>query len=160
MRFILLAIFGIAFGSAAQAQTATVVSSCSTVTAPYVPGSARPITVDTNGNLCIDSGGSGTVTVAPSELTTNNLSGTISVTNTFQSIQVTTTRGGCTVQNPTTNTNPQWVFFGAIGSATKATAVQMLPGDSVSCAVGGTGVIKDQISIVGTSGDTFYAGVQ
>lgn len=69
MRFILLAIFGIAFGSAAQAQTATVVANCSTVIAPYVPGSARPVTVDTNGNLCVGGGSSVPVAIKFAPLT-------------------------------------------------------------------------------------------
>src|SRR5690348_4775031 len=93
-------------------------------------------------------------------LTTTNDSSTIAVTDTFQSIQVSTaTRKGCVVQNNTGTAHDQWVFFGAIGSATKAASVLLTPGGSVSCATP-NGVLTDQVSITGTSGDSFYAAVQ
>ena len=90
-------------------------------------------------------------------VTTTNLSSTIAVTNTFQSIQVATVRNGCTVQNNSATT--MWVFFGPIGSATQATSVQLAAGNNVSCAVGGA-LLNDQISITGTAAGVFYAGVQ
>lgn len=93
-----------------------------------------------------------------SSYTNSNLSSTISVSNTFQSVQVSTSRHGCTIQ--ANGADPLWVYFGAIGSATKASAIALTVGQSVSCAVGGTGVATDQISVTGTASDTFYASVQ
>lgn len=95
--------------------------------------------------------------VAP--LTSTNLSSTVAVTNTFQSIQVLTAgRNGCAIQNNDTNT--MWVFFGAIAGATKAKSVVLAAGQSVACAVGGIGVLTDQISITGTATGVFFASVQ
>lgn len=100
-----------------------------------------------------------TATVAVVPLTSTNLSSTIAVTNTFQSIQVLTAgRNGCAVQN--NDTNSMWVFFGAIGSATKAKSIVLTTGQSVACAVGGIGVLTDQISITGTATGVFFASVQ
>lgn len=101
------------------------------------------------------------LSVAP--LTSGNLSGTIAVTNTFQSIQVSTAgRNGCTIVNPSTS-DLMWVYFGAIGTATKAKSFIIgggspLPG--ISCAVGGLGVLTDQVSITGTGTDPFTANFQ
>jgi hypothetical protein len=96
-------------------------------------------------------------------LTSTNLSGTVSVTNTFQSIQASTAlRQGCTIENQST-TDIMWVFFGAIGGATKAKAFPIGGGSfppAISCAVGGLGVLTDQVSITGTSADTFAANFQ
>lgn len=100
-----------------------------------------------------------TVSASIIALTSTNLSSTISVTNTFQSIQVSTVgRKGCTVQNNGNNT--MWIFFGPIGSATAVTSFQLLPGTPVSCAVGGLGVLTDQVSITGTATDAFTANFQ
>ena len=90
-------------------------------------------------------------------VTTTNLSSTIAVTNTFQSIQVATVRNGCTIQNNSART--MWVYFGPIGSATQGASVQIATGSLASCVMGGI-VLNDQISITGTAGDAFYAGVQ
>lgn len=100
------------------------------------------------------------VTVAP--LTSTNLSGTIAVTNTFQSIQISTAgRKGCLIQNQST-TDPMWVFFGPIGSATKGTSFELdsTHGLAISCSVGGLGVVTDQVSITGTGTDAFTANFQ
>lgn len=123
---------------------------CPATNACFVPYSAtNPLPV----NATV----SASVAVAP--LTSTNLSGTVAVTNTFQSIQVSTAgRNGCTVQN--NDTNSMWVFFGAIGSATKAHSIVLAAGQALSCAVGGLGVLTDQISITGTSTGVFFAAVQ
>ncbi len=86
-----------------------------------------------------------------------NLSSTIAVTNTFQSIQVATKRHSCTVQNNGAAT--MWVFFGPIASATKAKSVVLTTGQSVRCSTPGT-TLTDQISITGTSTQEFFAAVQ
>lgn len=88
----------------------------------------------------------------------SRLSGTIAVTNTFQSIAVAETfRYGCTIQNNGAAT--MWVFFGPIASATKAGSVVLSASQSVSCNSAGV-VLTDQISITGTATQEFYAGVQ
>ena len=88
---------------------------------------------------------------------TTNLSGTIAVTNTFQSVAVQGVRNGCEVQNNGTHT--MYVFFGPIASATTANSVALAAGQGVGCGAPGV-VLSDQISITGTAGDAFYAGVQ
>lgn len=112
---------------------------------------------DGQGNACIAGTISSSVTVAP--LTTTNLSGAIAVTGTFQSIQALTAgRKGCLVVNSAPHA--QNVFFGPVGSATLANSIPLAIGGSVSCAVGGLGVLTDQISIAGTAGDAFVANLQ
>lgn len=87
-----------------------------------------------------------------------NLASTLAATGPFQSIAVyDANRSGCTVQN--TSANAQYVFFGPIASATIAKSVKLLSGQSVGCNAGPL-VLTDQISISGTSGDTFYAATQ
>lgn len=103
-----------------------------------------------------------TVITQPQGVTTLNKSGTIAVTNTFQQVLAasTNTRGrtGCLVQN--NGSNAMYVFAGAISSATTAKSVKLASGQGFNCSTGNGGVLKDQISITGTSGDAFYAGEQ
>lgn len=113
-----------------------------------------------NHKLDVNASVSATVTVAP--LTSTNAAGSISVTNTFQSIQASTAgRNGCLIQNQST-TNAMWVYFGAIGGATKAKSfiLDNNHGLAISCSVGGLGVVTDQVSITGTSGDLYNANLQ
>lgn len=113
--------------------------------------------VDASGNLKTTT----SATVGVAGVTTTNLSSTVAVTNTFQSIQVSTAgRKGCTVQNTSGNGDKMWVFFGAIGSATKAISIVLTDGQSLNCAVGGLAVATDQVSITGTATDTFAANFQ
>jgi len=151
MRAILFLLF-LLLPTLAEAQNSVVITTCGTA----APGSGfSPTYMDATGKLCVNA----TTTVGVAALTSTIRSSTISVSNTFQSIQALTTgRNGCTVQN--TGTHTMWVYFGAIGSATEATAIQLAAGQPVSCAVGGIGVATDQISITGTAGDTFFASTQ
>lgn len=88
----------------------------------------------------------------------NNVSSTITVTNTFQSLWAATTiRVGCTVINYGSNT--MWVFFGPIASATKATSVQLSVGQAVYCNSDNV-VLNTQVSITGTATEAFYAAQQ
>jgi len=87
-----------------------------------------------------------------------NLSGSIAITNTFQSIQgQTNNRQGCAIQNNGTHT--MYVYIGS-GAPSTATSAQLSAGQSLICGVTGNTVAKDAISITGTSGDTFYANFQ
>jgi hypothetical protein len=88
-----------------------------------------------------------------------NYSGSITTTSTFQVIQgQTNNRQGCTIQDQGTHT--MYVFFGPIANATLATSAQITAGQSINCAVNGNLVVKDAISITGTSGDAFFANFQ
>ena len=89
---------------------------------------------------------------------------TISVTNTFQSIQAAQAvsgaapRRGCTIQN--NGTHVMYVFFGPIASATTSNTFQVAAGQSINCGAFPGIVLQDQISITGTSGDAFVATLQ
>jgi hypothetical protein len=103
------------------------------------------------------------VYTVPLRAPTKNLSGTIAVTNTFQSIaaaDVSTQRGrvGCQVQN--NGSNPMYVYFGPVASALTSTALSLAVGATLTCSTGSGGVLTDQVSITGTAGDAFYAGFQ
>lgn len=102
------------------------------------------------------------VTTAPLGVLSHNDSGTIAVTNTFQSIWTASTnnrgRAGCAVQNNAT-TNAMYVFFGPIASATIGKSVKLAAGLAVNC-VGSGIVLQDQVSITGTSGDAYFAAQQ
>lgn len=150
----------------AFAQTAPgaahVVTTCGTLGTAYTADSNRAITQDTTGKACVNATVSATATVAVAPLTSTNAAGSISVTNTFQSIQASTAgRNGCLIQNQSI-ANQMWVYFGAIGTATKAKSfiLDTSHGLAISCAVGGLGVVTDQISITGTSGDLYNANLQ
>lgn len=89
---------------------------------------------------------------------TTNYSSTIAVTNTFQSIEgANAARSGGLIQN--NGVNSMWVFLGPIASATKAKSIVLVAGQSLSLSAPGV-VVTDQVSITGTSTDTFYAGFQ
>jgi len=138
----------------ASAQQALKVTTCGTAAPPAGLG---PVYIDALGLLCVNATVSASVAVAP--LTSSNLSSTVAVTNTFQSIQVATAgRNGCNIQN--TSTHTQWVYFGAIAGATAAKGFQLAAGQTISCSVGGLGVLTDQVSITGTATDTFVANFQ
>lgn len=87
-----------------------------------------------------------------------NVSGTIAVTNTFQSIIArNTNRSGCTVQN--TGTNTMYVFFGPLADASTAASVKLAAGQAVSCNNGPVTLI-DEVSITGTATEAFFAAHQ
>ena len=100
--------------------------------------------------------------VVPSQLGSAPLSGTIAVTNTFQSIQAfNSNRSGCLIQNQS-STDAMWVYFGPIASATKGGAflLDATHGLQISCSVGGTSALRDQVSITGTATDAYAANFQ
>lgn len=86
-------------------------------------------------------------------------SGSIATTDLFQSVFAqNASRASCLVQNKS-SLNTMWVYFGARTSATKDLSIKLSPGSGVSCSVGSV-VLKDEISVTGTSADLFYAGQQ
>lgn len=95
------------------------------------------------------------VVTQPLNLPSQNYSSTVAVTNTFQSLWVSNnSRNGCAIQN--NGTNSMYIYFGAIANATTAKSVKLAVGQSVNCNTGVV-VLKDQVSITGTSGEAFYA---
>lgn len=103
------------------------------------------------------------VITQPLNVTSNPVaSGSVASSGTFQSVFAadTNTRGraSCTIQN--TGANTLYVFFGPIANATRAKSVQLTTGLPVYCATPNGGVIKDQVSVDGTTAGTFYAAVQ
>lgn len=86
-----------------------------------------------------------------------NLSGTIAVTNTFQSIQAKNpARSGGVIQN--NGANNMWLFLGPIASATKATSIVLAAGAAFSLNSANVTLV-DELSITGTATDTFFAGI-
>lgn len=106
----------------------------------------------------------------PLPVTSQNLSSSITSTNTFQVVFANqpslTRRNGCAIQNNGSNTMYVYVHQGASGTATKNSSYQLAPpgtgtqGGVFICATGAGGIIQDQIDITGTSGDTFAATIQ
>lgn len=101
-----------------------------------------------------------TVLTRSPEASNVNLSGTITATNTFQSVQAqNSNRLGCTIQNLSAS-DKMWVYFGPVASALTPTSLQLAAGASVNCAQVPGALITDQVSVTGTAGDLFYAGFQ
>lgn len=102
------------------------------------------------------------VITQPYGVVSSNSSGTIAVTNTFQSIwtasTATTGRVSCAIQNKGA-ADPMYVYFGAIAGAAIAKSVKLTTSTMMNCTVFGM-VLKDQVSITGTSGDAFFAAQQ
>ena len=108
-------------------------------------------------------GGEPPVVTYPQGRSSVNVSGTITSTNTFQSViasvvgGISQNRASCTIQNNGTHT--MYVFPGPIANATLTNSVQVPTGGFFYCYTGVT-VLVDQISITGTAGDAFYAAYQ
>ncbi|MDE1901538.1 MAG: hypothetical protein KGI37_07840 [Alphaproteobacteria bacterium] len=89
-----------------------------------------------------------------------NLSGTITTTGTFQSIQAqNNTRLGCTIQNNSTS-NPMYLYYGSCGGASTSASLYLAPHQAVGCSITNNFVVNDQLCIAGTSGDHFFANFQ
>lgn len=107
--------------------------------------------------------GQSTVITQPLNVS-NNPAGSSSIVagGTFQSVFAADTgtrgRASCTIQN--TGATTLYVFFGPIANATRAKSVQLTTGQPAYCATTNGGVIKDQVSVDGTTAGTFYAAVQ
>lgn len=98
------------------------------------------------------------VTTQPYGATVLNSSSSIASTNTFQSLwsasTVSTGRVDCLIQNK--GSNSMYVYFGAIANATTPNSYILGANTSFRCGNNGT-ILKDQISITGTSGEQFFA---
>lgn len=98
-------------------------------------------------------------------LNNTDASGSVSSTNTFQQVFAGVARQGCRIVN--TGTHVEYVFPGALAGATTPTAFPLnaaagagQAGGAFDCSTPSGGVYQDQISITGTSGDTFVAKQQ
>ena len=96
--------------------------------------------------------------IAPIVGITTITSGTITLTDTFQSVlAASTNRRGCTIQNQSTHT--MYAYFGPNGSATKAASLQVSAGQTLYCSFT-QGVAADNVSLTGTTGDAFVVNSQ
>jgi hypothetical protein len=83
----------------------------------------------------------------PSGVTTTMTGGSIAAQNTFQSIlAASATRRGCTIQNTATVSDTLFLFFGANGSATKPTSIQLAPGQAAYCTTQNGQPLTDNVS--------------
>lgn len=102
------------------------------------------------------------VTTLPAHLQSTNVSSTVAVTNTFQSVfaqaSASSPRNACSIQNNGTHT--MYVFAGPLAGATMAKSVQITAGQLYYCHTQNGSVLWDQISITGTAADAFYAASQ
>jgi hypothetical protein len=76
--------------------------------------------------------------------------GSTSVTlgNTFQTILAQNkARRSCLLQNPTTATEPLYVYFGVLGSATIAKSFSLAPGMSINCSSPGGAVESRAVNV-------------
>ncbi len=90
---------------------------------------------------------------APTGRSSNTISGTVAVTNTFQTvITQNSARSGCTIQNQGSHT----MYFTTAGSPSLTNSFQIAPGAAYTCTSPGSNVTStDQIQMTGTSGDAF-----
>lgn len=98
------------------------------------------------------SGGSGVA------VTATIANGTITLTDTFQAALAApgagTTRKACLLQNQAT-ANTMYIYAGAIGGATKAKSIQILPGSAYTCGNISGGVEQSAVNITGTTADAW-----
>lgn len=137
------------------ASQASVVATCGTPPNTYVAGTTRNLTQDTTGALCGNStgGGGGTTTVLPTGSTSTDISGTVASGGVYQTAAAASgTRKNCTVQNPSTATEPLLVKFG-----TMAQPYTLGPGFGVM-ALNGVIVATDAITVTATTTGHAFAG--
>lgn len=92
-------------------------------------------------------------------VSSKNLSSTIAVTNTFQTIQgQTNNRIGCTIQN--NGSHSMYVYLGPLANAAIGLSLNLAAGQAMNCAIAEGYVVKDAINITGTSGDAYFANFQ
>jgi hypothetical protein len=133
------------------------IGSGTTVRATVTGGSPSGLNATLNGGGCPTSIG-GAVLVQAAGSMSNNNSGTITTGGTFQTLlAANSARKGCTIQNPTTATEPLYVSVAiATGSATTAKSFSLVPGATFQCTQMAGPVITDNIAIeAATTGHVF-----
>jgi hypothetical protein len=93
-------------------------------------------------------------------VTSQNISTTITSGGSFQTLTAANqARNGCLIQNPTTATEPLYVYFGS-GTASVAASFSLAPGAAVSCSFNGA-VATDAIQVEATTtSHAFTAQIQ
>ena len=112
---------------------------------------------------CVSMPITGSITTSPGTPTpipSTNISGTVTTGGTFQTILAanTTTRKGCTIENPTTASEALSVFASTGAAATVATAFTIAPGSTFSCTLPGGAVISDAIQVTATTTGHAFVG--
>lgn len=111
-------------------------------------------------------GGGGSVTqgtvpwvMAPQPGTTTMAAVSVATANIFQTVlAASASRKGCAIQY--TGATIGYVYFGAIGGASKAASFQLTPGASINCGTPSV-VLTDNVSVTSaTGGDTFVVSSQ
>lgn len=129
----------------------------------YDHTNTRELAIDSSGEISCSncSGGGGGAQGAPLGVTSTDISGTVTTGGTFQSVSAASaSRKGGMIQNPTTATEPLYVFFGANASATTGNSISLAPGGSVSFNAGPI-VLQDNVSVTApTTGHAFNGKVQ
>lgn len=132
------------FGAYAQnTSQAMVVSACGTPGRTYTAGTPGVITMDTNGNICFDSGG-GAIIVNPPSVTPAAFTGAYSITLGATAQQLAAPAeisNNCVVQNPSTAAAQgigaaESLFVNFVTTATLlsgGTTIELLPGVAVGC---------------------------
>lgn len=151
--FYLSVIFAAAICAPAYAQqipdAGTVVTNCGALPSgvTYAAGQVRPITVDINGNGCNSLSG------GPTGAVSSDISGTIASGGSYQTAAAANSnRKNCTLENPTTATEPLFVKFG-----TMAQPYSLNAGQAIS-ALNGVVVATDTITVSATTANHNYSG--
>ena len=151
MRAVLVALFIALMWplAAAAQQPPTVVSKCGTVPAgPWNPGAQAPQTVDTNGNVCVNTGG-GSSGPAPAAIYSNQA--LIATPGTAVQLPSQTFQNGVVITALPTNTGNMTIGGSSVTSVTNGTGngYVLTPGQSISYAISNLNLIY----INGTAGN-------
>lgn len=127
----------------------TVVANCGALPSgvTYGAGQVRSITVDINGNGCNSLSG------GPTGASSSDISGTIASGGSYQTAAAANSnRKNCTLENPTTATEPLFIKFG-----TMAQPYSLNAGQAIS-ALNGVVVATDAITVSATTTNHSYSG--
>lgn len=96
---------------------------------------------------------------APTPVPSTNISGTVTAGGTFQTILAanTTTRKGCSIENPTTATEPLLVYASTPSSPAAGASYSLGPGGIFNCASSNV-VIGDAIAVTATTTGHAFTG--
>ncbi len=147
--WVLALVPGIAFG---QAQVTPLVGTGNQTSGAIIQQPVGTCTGCTPMPITTAAGVPATVITTPLQKTSTNGSTTVTLGGTFQTLlAASATRDGCVIQNPTTATEPLYVFVGITGSATTAAAYSLSPGATFNCANQNGMVITDNIAVTATT---------
>lgn len=115
---------------------------------------ANTLKVNADGSINANSSAS-----AATPVSSTNISGTVTTGGTFQTILAanTTTRLGCSIENPTTATEPLLVYASTPSSPTSGASYSLGPGGIFNCSSGNL-VIGDAIAVTATTTGHAFTG--